>query len=65
MQTTTRRTPTRQFLSTMLLGLVMAAVLAVLAEPELAWMGFVLAAVFADAAGRRSCAARVPGGSGR
>ena len=65
MQTTTRRPRIRSFLSTMLLGLVMAVVIAVLAEPELGWMGFVLAAVLGDAAGRRSCADRVPGGSGR
>ncbi len=61
MQTTTRRTPIRRFAATMLLGLVMAALIAALAEPELAWLGFALAAVYAEAGGRRSCAARLAG----
>jgi hypothetical protein len=59
MQKTTRRTPIRQFLATMLLGLVMAVLIAVLAEPELAWLGFALAAIHREAGGRGSCASRL------
>ncbi len=61
MQTTTRRAPVSRFLTTMLLGLLMACVIAALAEPELAWLGFVLAAIYGEAGGRRSCAPRLAG----
>ena len=48
----------RHVLITLLLGLAMAAGIALLAEPELAWLGFALAAAYRHAHGDRSCAAR-------
>ena len=62
---TTRRTQVQQVLATMLLGLVMAATIHLLAEPELAWMGFALAGMYGHMSRRRSCAARIVGGSRR
>ncbi len=50
----------RHLLITMLLGLAMAAGIAVLAEPALAWLGFALAATYRHVGGGRSCAARLP-----
>ncbi len=60
MQTTTRDHDLRRFLTTMLLGLVMAAGIAVFAEPEASGLGFVLAAIYRHGGVRRSCAARLP-----
>jgi hypothetical protein len=62
MPTTTRRTQVQQFLATMLLGVVMAAVIYLLADPEVAWIGFALAAVYGHTGQRRSCSARILGG---
>ena len=50
----------RHLLFTMLLGLAMAAGIALLAEPALAWLGFALAATYRHVGGGRSCAARLP-----
>ena len=61
MQTTTRSDQFRRFLATLLLGLVMAAGIWVLAEPEVSWLGFALAAMYGHGGDRRSCAARLPG----
>jgi hypothetical protein len=59
MSTTTRSRQLQQALLTVVLGLVMAAGLWVVAEPELAWLGFAKAAVLpAPALGPR-CTARL------
>ncbi len=52
MQTTTRSL--RPFLATMLLGLLMAAGIALLAAPEMSWLGFALAAMVGPGGPRRS-----------
>ena len=65
MQTTTRSDQVRQVLGTMLLGLAMAAGIWVVAEPEVSWIGFALAAIHHHGRARRSCAARRPGASRR
>ena len=61
MQTTTRndRHDIRDWAATLVLGLLMAACIAVVAEPEASWMGFALAALYRAGGARRSCAARV------
>ena len=51
-------------LTTMLVGLVMAAGIYVFAQPELAWLGLALAAILQTARSPRGCfarAARRPG----
>ncbi len=60
MTTTTRSQQFQQFLETMLLGLVMAAGIGVLAEPELAWAGFAVAGIYRAAPTGRSCLPRLP-----
>jgi len=66
MQTTTRSDRFGAFLATMLLGLVMAAGISAIADPELAWLGFALAAMYAThGSARRPCAPRVRVGSRR
>ena len=50
---TTARSPVQQFLLTLLLGLVMAAILSVAAGPELAWLGFAMAGMYRSSPGGR------------
>ena len=61
MPTLSRSTP---FLLTMLLGLVMAAGIYVLAQPELAWLGFAMAAILQAARSPRRCFTRAAGRTG-
>ena len=58
MSTTTRSAELRQVLLTLLLGLVMAAGIWVVAEPELAWVGFAMAAAPRSASRGRGCLPR-------
>ena len=60
MQTMTRSAQMRHLLATMLLGLAMAAGIALLAAPEIAWFGFALAAIGSHGGWGRSCGARLP-----
>jgi len=62
MPTTTLSHRIRFSLATLLLGLVMAAGIYLVAEPEFAWMGFVLAAMYSHGGGRSACAGRVGSG---
>ena len=61
MPTITRSTA---FALTMLLGLVMAAGIHALGEPELAWLGFATAGALSAAGPPRGCLGRRAKGSG-
>ena len=56
---TTARDRLQPFLITMLLGLVMSAGLWLLAEPEVAWIGFALAGAYRAAPHDRPCRPRL------
>ena len=64
MSTTTRKQQFQQFLVTVLFGLVMATGIWFAAEPELAWVGFAMAAIYRAAPRRRSCRPRLASRSG-
>ncbi len=53
MSTTARSSRIQPFLMTMLLGLVMAALIFVVAGPELSWLGFALAGMYRSSPGGR------------
>ena len=55
------RTPSASFVLTMLLGLVLAAGIYVFAQPELAWLGFAMAAILDAARSPRRCFTRSAG----
>ena len=60
------RNPLRSFLVTMLLGVAMATGIYLLAEPELAWLGFVLAGMYQASADRGpGCRTRIRSRSAR
>ncbi len=60
MSTTRRSRFLHSFMMTMLLGLVMAAGIYALAEPELAWLGFAMAGMYrASGPVSESCRARI------
>jgi hypothetical protein len=64
MSTNPRNRPFPQFCLAMLLGLVMAAAIAVFAEPGLAWLGFAMAGIYRAIPRRRECLAGVRGRGG-
>ena len=60
---TTRRDKPAELIRALLLGLVMALGIGVLAgAPQLAWLGFALAAMYAGTSGGRACLTRRPAG---
>ena len=66
MPTTPRRTSCMQHLTTLLLGLVLACGIAfVNGAPEASWIGFAVAAMYAEPPRARSCLARFARPSGR
>ena len=64
MSTNPHSTQVLQFCLTMLLGLVMAGAIAVFAEPESAWIGFVMAGIYRAIPRRRQCLGGVRGHGG-